>query len=78
MIVSERRQTSIMYRVQGTMRENYYGADTEADMPRKSNLVCSGINILIYIVVFSSSETLLFPYDSMIGNTSTGLLKHYV
>merc|ERR1712012_200552 len=37
-IVSERRQTSIMYRVQGTMRENYYGADTEADMPRKSNL----------------------------------------
>merc|ERR1712107_593980 len=24
--------------VQGTMRENYYGADTEADMPRKSNL----------------------------------------
>ena len=41
-----------MYRVQGTMRENYYGADTEADMPRKSNLVCSSINILLYKVVF--------------------------
>ena len=27
-----------MYRVQGTMRENYYGSETE-EMPRKSNLV---------------------------------------
>ena len=27
---------TIMYRVQGTMRENYYG---EEEMPRKSNLV---------------------------------------
>ena len=29
-----------MYRVQGTMRENYYAPDQEQDsMPRRSNLV---------------------------------------
>ena len=32
-----------MYRVQGTMRENYYAPDQEQDaMPRRSNLVSSG------------------------------------
>ena len=35
-----RQEASTMYRVQGTMRENYYAPDQEQDaMPRRSNLV---------------------------------------
>ena len=43
-----RQEASTMYRVQGTMRENYYAPDQEQDaMPRRSNLV-SQVH-LIYI-----------------------------
>lgn len=37
------QEASTMYRVQGTMRENYYAPDQEQDaMPRRSNLVSRG------------------------------------
>ena len=40
-------RASTMYRVQGTMRDAYYG---DEDMPRKSNLVINYLNIKIILV----------------------------
>ena len=67
-------EVSTMYRVQGTMRENYYAPDQEQDaMPRRSNLVRFDFIIRCHLRVF-----LLFYCDilnDLVNCTFSSILK---